>query len=198
MLGTSPDFQLCGEATSGIEALELIPKLEPDLVLMDVHLGGFDGPEVTRRALELNPSLRIVAWTVSDASGDLLRMIQAGCLGYVLKDVGSDELHRALNAALNNESPIPRKMIPAVLKSIAAQTPLQKAGATTALSSRELQILRGLARGLSVKELAVEFMLSVNSVESYQKNLYRKLGVKSRGEAVNASLKLGLISVSDL
>lgn len=197
MLGMSADFKLCGEAASGAEALELIPKLKPDLVLMDVHMGGFDGPDVARRVLEGNPGLRIVAWTVSDASDDLLRMIQAGCIGYVLKDVGPAELHRALSAAVKNENPVPRKMIPAVLKRLAPQTASSTA-VQVSLSSRELQILRGLARGFTTKRLSADFGLTVNSVESYQKTLYRKLHASSRGEAVSAAMKLGLISLSDL
>ena len=197
ILAASAEFMLCGEAVSGTEALELIPKLKPDLVLMDVHMGGFDGPEVARQALQRTPGLKIVAWTVSDASDDLLRMIQAGCVGYVLKDVGPAELTRALSAAVKNESPVPRKMIPAVLKRLAPQAQSQQA-AQVSLSSRELQILRGLARGFTTKRLSSDFGLAVNSVESYQKTLYRKLEVKSRGEAVSTALKLGLISLSDL
>ena len=197
MLAESSEFTLCGEAVSGTEAIELIPKLKPDLVLMDVHMGGFDGPEVARRVLQGTPGLKIVAWTVSDASDDLLRMIQAGCVGYVLKDVGPQELHRALNAAVKNETPVPRKMIPTVLKRLAPQAQSPKA-AQISLSSRELQILRGLARGFTTKRLSADFGLAVNSVESYQKTLYRKLNVSSRGEAVSAALKLGLISLSDL
>lgn len=197
MLGASSEFTLCGEAVSGTEALELIPKLKPDLVLMDVHMGGFDGPEVARQVLQRTPGLKIVAWTVSDASDDLLRMIQAGCVGYVLKDVGPDELQRALRAAVHNENPVPRKMISTVLQRMAQQTPTAKPP-QVALSSRELQILLGLARGLSTKRLSADFGLAVNSVESYQKTLYRKLNVSSRGEAVSTALKLGLISLSDL
>jgi DNA-binding NarL/FixJ family response regulator len=197
MLGASADFKLCGEAASGAEALELIPKLKPDLVLMDVHMAGFDGPDVTRRVLESHPGLKIVAWTVSDSSDDLLRMIQAGCIGYVLKDVGPEELHRALGAAIKDENPVPRKMIPAVLRRLAPQAQSPKA-AQISLSSRELQVLRGLARGFTTKRLSADFGLAINSVESYQKTLYRKLHVSSRGEAVSAAMKLGLISLSDL
>jgi DNA-binding NarL/FixJ family response regulator len=197
MLTSSPDFSLCGEAASGQEAIDLVPKLKPDLLLMDVHMGGFDGPETTRQLLELNPNVKIVAWTVSDSGDDLLRMMQAGCVGYVLKDVGPDELHRALRAALNSEMPVPRRMIPGVLRRAAQQSPPPQPS-DVALTSRELQILRGLARGLTTKRIANEFGLAIPTVETHLGHVYRKLNVGNRGEAVSSALKLNLISLADL
>lgn len=197
MLTTSKDFVLCGEAASGQEAVELVPKLKPDLLLMDVHMSGLDGPATTRLLLELIPDLKIVAWTVSDSGDDLLRMMQAGCVGYVLKDVGPDELHRALRAALNSETPVPRRMIPGVLRRVAQQAPPAQP-TDIALTSRELQVLRGLARGLSTKRISQEFGLAVPTVETHLSHVYRKLGVGNRGEAVSAALKLNIISLADV
>ncbi len=198
MLATSKDFALCGEAASGEEAIELVPKLKPDLLLMDVHMSGLDGPATTRRLLELNSDLKIVAWTVSDSGDDLLRMMQAGCAGYVLKDVGSDELHRALRSALKSETPVPRRMIPGVLRRVAQQAPPPQLTNNIALTSRELQVLRGLARGLSTKRISQEFGLAIPTVETHLSHVYRKLGVGNRGEAVSTALKLNLISLADV
>lgn len=197
MLTTSIDFALCGEAASGQEAIDLVPKLKPDLLLMDVHMAGFDGAETTRLLLELHPDLKIVAWTVSDSGDDLLRMIQAGCVGYVLKDVGPDELHRALRSALKSETPVPRRMIPGVLRKAAQQSPPAQQ-TDVSLTSRELQVLRGLARGLTTKRISQEFGLAIPTVETHLSHLYRKLGVGNRGEAVSRALKLNLISLADL
>jgi DNA-binding NarL/FixJ family response regulator len=197
MLTISKDFALCGEAASGQEAIDLVPKLKPDLVLMDVHMSGLDGPATTRLLLELNSDLKIVAWTVSDSGDDLLRMMQAGCAGYVLKDVGPDELHRALRAALKSETPVPRRMIPGVLRRVAQQAP-PPPPTDIALTSRELQVLRGLARGLSTKRISQEFGLAIPTVETHLSHVYRKLGVGNRGEAVSTALKLNLISLADV
>jgi two-component system NarL family response regulator len=188
---------LCGEAASGQEALELVPKLKPDLLLMDVHMSGLDGPATTRLLLERNPDLKIVAWTVSDSGDDLLRMMHAGCAGYVLKDVGPDELHRALRSALKSETPVPRRMIPGVLRRVAQQAPPSQP-TDIALTSRELQVLRGLARGLSTKRLSQEFGLAIPTIETHLSHVYRKLGVGNRGEAVSAALKLNIISLADV
>ena len=197
MLTTSKDFLLCGEAVSGQEALELVPKLKPDLILMDVHMSGLDGSTTTRLLLELDPSLKIVAWTVSDSGDDLLRMMHAGCAGYVLKDVGPEELHRALRAALNSETPVPRRMIPAVLRRVTQQAP-PPAQTEIALTSREMQVLRGLARGLTTKRISQEFGLAIPTVETHLSHVYRKLGVGNRGEAVSAAMKLHIISLADV
>jgi len=139
MLGTTAGLRFCGEASSGREALEAVGTLKADLVLMDVHMPELDGPASTRLLLSQYPHLKVIAWTVSESSDDLLRMMQAGCSGYVLKDSGPSELQRALLAAVRSESPVPRRMIPEVLRRVATQTPLSQA-TTVALTSREMQI----------------------------------------------------------
>lgn len=171
--------------------------LKADLVLMDVHMPGMDGPATTRALLAEHPDAKIIAWTVSEASDDLLRMIQAGCSGYVLKDSGPAELQRALWAAVRSESPVPRKMIPEVLRRVAERSPLSQE-TTVALTSREMQILRGIAKGLTTKRLAGELGLKAPSVETHLHNVFRKLNSTNRGEAVSTALKLGLITLADL
>lgn len=197
MLGTAAGLRLCGEASSGVDALEAMDHLRPDLVLMDVHMPDMDGPATTKALLMRHPDVKVIAWTVSESSDDLLRMMQAGCSGYVLKDSGPAELQRALWAALRSESPVPRKMIPDVLRRVAEQTPLSQA-TTVALTSREMEILRGVAKGHTTKRLAQDIGLAAPSVESHLRNIFRKLNARNRGEAVSTALKLGLITLGDL
>src|SRR6266581_8070077 len=142
LLAATKGLRYCGEATTGEQAIQKMTSLKPDLILMDVHMPGMDGPTATKAMRELNPAVRIVAWTVSEASDDLLRMMQAGCSGYVLKDAGPQELRHALLAALRSESPVPRRMIPDVLRRVAETTPMAS-GSKVTLTSREMQILRG-------------------------------------------------------
>ena len=197
MLNVASGFRLCGEASSGREALDAVASLNPDLVLMDVHMPGMDGPEVTTALLAQHPDIKIVAWTVSESSDDLLRMMRAGCSGYVLKDVGPTELQRALSAAIRSESPVPRKMIPDVLRRVTQDAP-PVPPTTISLTSRELQILRRLAKGWSTKRISREIGLAIPTVETHLSNLYRKLEVGNRGEAVSAALKVNLISLADI
>lgn len=197
MLASTQELRLVGEAASGTEALRALEALRPDVVLMDVHMPDMDGPTTTRAVLDRHPNLKVIAWTVSESGDDLLRMMKAGCAGYVLKDAGPAELQHALLAALRSEHPVPRRMIPEVLRRVAETTPLAS-GLNVSLTSREMQILRGIARGQTNKRLAKDLGLALPSVESHLRNIFKKLNVSNRGEAVSSALKLGLITLSDL
>src|SRR5256885_4512476 len=174
MLASTADLRHVGEASTGADALRAIDTLKPDLVLMDVHMPEMDGPATARAVLAKYPATKVVAWTVSESSDDLLRMIQAGCSGYVLKDVGPAELQRALLSALRSESPVPRRMIPDVLRRVAESTPLG-VGAKISLTSREMQILRGVAKGHTTKRLAMDLGLRAPSIETHLHNIFKKL-----------------------
>ena len=191
------DLVHVGEASSGVDAIRVVDALKPDLVLMDVHMPQMDGPATATALLAKYPGMKIVAWTVSDSSDDLLRMIKAGCSGYILKDAGPSELEHALLAALRSESPVPRRMIPDVLKRVANAAALSQT-TSVALTSREMQILRGIAKGHTTKRLARDLGLATSSIETHLRNLFKKLGVNNRGEAVSAALKIGLITFGDL
>jgi DNA-binding NarL/FixJ family response regulator len=197
MLGSTSELRFVGEASSGNDALDAMDKLRPDLVLMDVHMPVMDGPTTAKALLAKYPTTKIVAWTVSESSDDLLRMMQAGCAGYVLKDVGPSELQRALLSALRSESPIPRRMIPEVLRRVSESTPLSSGDKVT-LTSREMQVLRGVAKGHTTKRLARDLGLAAPSIETHLRNIFKKFDARNRGEAVSTGLKLGLITLADL
>jgi DNA-binding NarL/FixJ family response regulator len=197
MLGASTHLAFVGEAPSGPDALRAADSLKPDLVLMDVHMPAMDGPTTATALLAKHPTARIVAWTVSESSDDLLRMMKAGCSGYVLKDVGPTELERALLSALRSESPVPRRMIPEILRRVADTTPLAAHGKVS-LTSREMQVLRGVAKGHTTKRLARDLGLAAPSVETHLRNIFKKLEANNRGEAVSTALKVGLITLADL
>ena len=197
MLGSASNLRLIGEASSGAEALKVVEGMKPDLVLMDVHMPEMGGPETAKALLALHPETKVIAWTVSESSDDLLRMMQAGCSGYVLKDAGPGELQRALMAALRSESPVPRKMIPEVLRRVTETTPLSHPNLIP-LTSREMQVLRGVAKGHTTKRLAKDIGLASPSIETHLHNIFKKLGSSNRGEAVSTALKLGVITLADL
>ena len=197
MLESAGDLRHVGEAASGREALDLIPKARPDVVLMDVEMSGMDGAATTRSLLERLPTLLILAWTVSETSEDLLRMIQAGCAGYVLKDVGPAELQAAIRAAIRREAPVPRKMLPAVLHSAAKLLPPADP-LTAKFTVREMETLRLLAKGAPAKRIAAEMGLSKSSVDTHLRNIYRKLGVNNRADAIRAALRAGTVGLGEL
>ncbi len=197
MLGSASDLRLVGEAASGADALEVLDSLKPDLILMDVHMPDMDGPATAKAVLVRYPETKVVAWTVSESSDDLLRMMQVGCSGYVLKDAGPGELQRALLSALRSESPVPRKMIPDVLRRVVESTPLSKSNVAP-LTLREMQILRGIAKGHTTKRMAADLGLAAPSIETHLHNIFRKLSATNRGEAVSTALKVGLLTLADM
>jgi DNA-binding NarL/FixJ family response regulator len=197
MLSSATNLRLVGEASSGSEALSALKALKPDLILMDVHMPEMDGPATAKAVLTRSPDIKVVAWTVSESSDDLLRMMQVGCSGYVLKDAGPGELQRALLSALRSESPVPRKMIPEVLRRVAESTPLSQNNVAQ-LTSREMQILRGIAKGHTTKRMAKDLGLAAPSVETHLHNIFRKLSATNRGEAVSTAMKVGLLTLADL
>ena len=197
MLGSASNLRLVGEASSGSEALSALEALKPDLILMDVHMPEMDGPATAKAVLIRSPETKVVAWTVSESSDDLLRMMQVGCSGYVLKDAGPGELQRALLSALRSESPVPRKMIPEVLRRVAGSTPLSQNNVAP-LTSREMQILRGIAKGHTTKRMAKDLGLAAPSIETHLHNIFRKLSATNRGEAVSTAMKVGLLTLADL
>ena len=197
MLSSASNLKLVGEAASGAEAINVVDALKPDLILMDVHMPEMDGPATAKAVLSRRPEIKVVAWTVSESSDDLLRMMQVGCSGYVLKDAGPGELQRALLSALRSESPVPRKMIPEVLRRVAESTPLSQSNVIP-LTSREMQILRGIAKGHTTKRLATDLSLAAPSIETHLHNIFRKLNATNRGEAVSTALKVGLLTLADM
>ena len=197
MLAGAPDLELVAEASSGVEAVALASRRPVDVVLLDVDMNEMDGAETARQLLARHPNLTIIAWTVSDASDDLLRMMQAGCVGYVLKDVGPDELQRAIRAGLRREAPVPRRMLPEILKR-AVPRATGDPRAEINLTDRELEALRLVAKGLPSKRIALEMKISLASVDTHLRNTYRKLGANNRGEAVSKAIRAGLLGIADL
>ena len=190
-------FRHVGEASSGEEALGILPSVQPDVVLLDVEMPGMGGAELARSLASKLPAARLLAWTVSEASEDLIQMFRAGCSGYVLKDCGPDEMHRAMLAALRDDAPVPRRMLPDVLRRVGLTMP-NNAVPQARLTSRESEVLHLLARGSARKQIAATLGISLASVDSHVKSLYRKLEVSSQTEAVNAGLRSGLIRVDEL
>lgn len=196
MLDGTPELRHVGEAASAEEALKVLPTIRPDLVLLDVEMPSMGGAELATRLAESLPGAKLLAWTVSEASDDLIRMLKAGCSGYVLKDSGPDEMRRALLAALRDDAPIPRKMLPEVIRRFVP--PPGSPAMDVRLTPREGEVLKLLAKGEARKQMASALGISIASIDTHVKSLYRKLGASSQTEAVNAGLRLGLVRVEDL
>lgn len=197
ILQDPPDFRWVGEASSADEAVTLVSRLKPDVVLLDVEMPGVDGAATARQLLAAVPDLVILAWTVSDSGDDLLRMFQAGCVGYALKESGPAELQTAIRVALRRETVVPRRMLGEVLRQAADHVPDPNAPRVS-LTPTETLILKQVAKGFPSKQVAVQMGIAASSVETHIRNIYRKLGANNRAAAIGFALKRRLIKISDL
>jgi DNA-binding NarL/FixJ family response regulator len=186
MLAGQPDLEVVGEAENGEEAVTLAHRLRPDVVLMDLRMPVVDGVEATNRIKEEDPSANILVLTTYDSDADILRAIEAGATGYLLKDTPREDLFRAIRAAARGEPVLAPSVTARLMQR--AQTP-----ARTALSGREIEVLELVARGGSNKELARDLHLSEATVKSHLIHIFDKLGVTDRTAAVTVALERGIL-----
>jgi len=177
-----------GAVGSGEEALELVPTVAPDVVLLDLQLGGIHGLEVIRRLLgESQDPPGIVVLTVHDEEELVLDAVKAGASGYVLKDAPADELVRAIERVAAGGRHFDEVVVKAFLHE------RQRANDLDLLTARELEILRMVAAGATNREVGEHMFLSVDTVKSHLETIYRKLGVSDRAHAVAVAMRKGLL-----
>jgi len=186
MLDPVPDLEVVGEAGDGAEALSLAGSLRPDVVLMDLRMPGTDGVTATARLRELHPRVSVLVLTTYDTDADILRAIEAGATGYLLKDATRDELLGAIRSAAAGRS---------ILASGVASRLLgrMRAPARSALSAREIEVLELVARGRTNKEIARRLHLSEATVKTHLLHVFSKLQVEDRTQAVTTALEAGVI-----
>jgi DNA-binding NarL/FixJ family response regulator len=187
VLATQPDFEVVGEAGNGNDAVDAAARLEPDLVLMDLRMPGLNGVGASAAILAARPSTRIVALTTYASDGEVLRAIEAGAVGYLLKDVPHEELFRALRAVARGE----RYLAPVVTERLIAR--LQQP-ARLSLTDRELDVLRAVSRGDGNKRIAAALGIAEPTVKAHLVHIFEKLGVENRTAAARVARDQGLIA----
>ena len=190
MLESADDFRVVGEAEDGARAVEAATELTPDIVLIDLQMPNMDGAEATRRIRTAHPDTHVLILTTYDTDADILRAIEAGATGYLLKDSSREELFHGIRSAARGES----VLAPSVASKIMGKV---SAGGDARLSPREIDVLRMVADGLANKQIARRLFLSEATVKTHLLHLFRKLGVDSRTEAVTVALKRGVIRLDE-
>jgi len=186
LLAAYPDLAVVGEAGSGEEALVVAEAENPDVVLLDLQLGsGIDGVETTRRMLALATPPQVLILTTFNTDVDILRAVEAGATGYLLKDADPDDLHRAIRAAARGDTVLAPHVATRLLSRMRDPAP--------ALTPRETQILQLVADGLSNREIARTVLISEATVKSHLVHVFTKLSVDSRTAAVAEGVRRGLV-----
>ena len=188
MLSDASGVDVVGEAETGEELLALVASEPVDVVLLDVRMPGMSGFDVLERLAEDAPQVRVLMLSMHDQPAYVRRAIELGAAGYVLKNAGRDELLTALQVAAEGGTYLPPELMEPLVASMAGRTrPSGK------LSPREHQVLQLVADGYENKQIATELGLSEATVKTYLRNVFERLEVSSRAEAVAVGLRLGLI-----
>ena len=196
MLDEMPEVEVVGEAASGREALELANQLVPDVILMDIKMPHLSGIEATREILRENPHIGVILVTMFDDPESVFAGMRAGSRGYVLKEAEPEELRRAIEAAHRGEVMLCPIMARKVLRHFAVEaSPARAQLPYEQLSRRELQVLQLAADGLSNREIAQRLVISEKTAKNHVSNIFSKLNVNDRTQAVVQALRMGLVSM---
>ena len=186
LLGTADDLEVVGQASSGLEVVDLALALEPDVVLMDLRMPGLNGDEATARILAERPKIRVLVLTTYESDDSILTAIEAGASGYLLKAAPQEELLAGIRSVARGEVALAPQIATLLVNRVQRPT-------GPALSAREIEVLALVAQGLSNPAIAKELFLSASTVKTHLLHAFEKLGVSDRTRAVTRAMELGLL-----
>lgn len=186
VLGSQPDFEVVGEAGTGAQAVALASRLNPDVVVMDLRMPEMDGIQAISLIKAEHPKIHVLVVTAYASDADIFPAIETGAIGYLLKDTPCKELFQAIRDTAQGK--------PVLTASVAARLMERMRGpAEEALSSREIEVLRLVAKGASNREVAEELYITEATVKTHLIRIYGKLGVSDRTAAVTKALDRGIL-----
>ncbi len=191
ILSRQPDFEIVGEASDGLEAVEVARSLHPDVILMDLRMPNMSGVEAMRIIGDESPDIKIIVLTTFDTDEYIFDAVQAGAKGYLLKDTSREELFAAVRAVCRGESQIE----PGVAARLITRLQELSRPDPDSLSDREIEVLELVARGSPNKQIAEELLISESTVKTHIANIFSKMNVRHRTQAVTQALQKGIIKL---
>ena len=203
LLSGEPGLEVVGEASTGLEAIELCRSLAPDLILMDVRMPEMDGITATRRIKDEQPGVSVLMVTMHENPDYLLEALDAGAAGYVLKDAPAERLINAVHRTLDGESPLNQELATRLLRQLAEEKldtpshtpPKHHEPLEDALTPRETEVLELLTTGQTNQQIAQTLTISKGTAKVHVEHIIRKLGVSDRTQAAVRALELGFTSL---
>jgi DNA-binding NarL/FixJ family response regulator len=192
MLSVAPDIEIVGEATNGDEAVAQALALQPDVILMDLKMPGVNGIEATRRILYASPRIGVLVLTMFETDETVFAAMRAGARGYLLKDVDQEDVIRAVKTVSRGEAIFSPAIAERLIHYFAALRPTTADFAFPQLTEREREILHLIAQGHSNSEIAERLVLSIKTVQNHVSNIFSKLQVADRAQAIVRARDAGL------
>ncbi|MFC2062438.1 response regulator [Chloroflexota bacterium] len=199
VLAKEPEFHIVGEASNGEEVISMVGELKPDVVIMDISMPKINGLEATRHIKAEYPNVSILVLTVYDSMEHVLGILEAGAAGYLTKSVFDKEIIQAIRGVTTGDMVLSKDISVNLLKH-ALRYPVQQQTPelTNKLTTRELEVLRFAATGLSNKDIAYRLEVSIGTIKGHLMDIFNKMNVGSRTEAVIMGIRSGLITLDDL
>ena len=194
-----PDMRVVAEASDGVEAVELARLYRPDVIVMDIAMPNMNGIEATKQIKKFLPSTAVLILTAYDSDQYIMALLEAGAAGYLLKNVRGNQLIDAIRAVFSGESilqPSTTRRVIDHLKVRAIKTDEESAAST--LTEREMEVLKLAAKGVSNRDIAEQLFVSNRTVQTHLSNIFKKLAVGSRTEAILYGLKRGWFYMEEL
>jgi DNA-binding NarL/FixJ family response regulator len=193
LLAEDARVDVVGQAVDGAEAVKLAVKLKPDVVLMDIKMPNVDGLEATRQIVEQVPGAKVLILTTFETDSQVIQALKAGASGYVLKDSSASAIISSIVAVMSGERVMASAVANRVLEMLTGTaTPKEF---YDGLTNREIEILKLLANGMANKQIAFRLKISEKTVRNHVSNMYEKLGIYDRSQAVLYAVKKGLVEV---
>jgi NarL family two-component system response regulator LiaR len=197
LLEQDKSLEVVGEAGDGEEALELVDRLMPDLVIMDVHIPKLNGVEATRAIKERHPKVRVLVLSAYEKDHYVFPLLEAGADGYLLKTSSGRELTRAVHAVYAGETALDPKIAQKIVNRMGRKQRYREEGMVEGLTEREIEVLQAVACGMNSKEIGDLLSISPYTVQVHLRNVFKKLGVHSRAEAVALAMDRGWITLDE-
>lgn len=198
ILGTCSEIRVIGVAHDGAEAVEMVSKFQPDVVLMDLKMPGMNGLQATQAIRQQYSQVKVLVLTTYDADEWVFDAIRSGASGYLLKNTPREALITAIKDTVAGKTPVDPSVAGKLFSRLALNTPAPDTLITQTLTERDLDVLRLIARGLSNADIAQRLSLSEGTVRNYVSQVLEKLGVTDRTQAAVIALRHGLVDLNEL